>query len=125
MIRVVGIILTIFGAIGFFSNLSSCTGLSYLPNGLGALIVFEAIIPLVTLVFGILGIAFAAKVDKAPIVSIMGIILIVLRVIDLVWALGAFGYLFTGAYGTGVIIGVILGCILPALYIVGAKKAHR
>ena len=114
---VTGIILTVFGALGFFITLGSLGLSDYLPDGWGALLVFELLTALLTLVFGIMGIVFASKKDKASVVMAFGGTLIALKVIDLIWAMGVMGEYLDAS----TIFGVLAGCVLPLLYIIGGN----
>ena len=119
MIRVTGILLTIFGAIAVISVASaliaiSSTYLSYVVST-GQLLL-SLLSSLITLCIGILATAWAPKKEKANVLFIVGIILLALHVIDLIMTIATPG-MFTGfAIFTG-----LLGLVLPILLVVGAN----
>jgi len=123
MIRVCGIILTVIGAIGFFAGIGAlaANSSSYMPDGWAGLIVYEILMALATIAFGILGIVFAPQRDKATAVMIFGVIIIVLRFIDLLLGIVLFGSAVTASMFSGAII----GSAIPVLYIVGGNMRRN
>jgi len=122
MIRVSGILLTIFGGIAapvMVAALDAVDTLGRLvPDSYKTYLGFSALMAIAALVVGIIGIALASKKDKAGLIIGCGVTLIVLRGIDLIWALSAFGNLVEGS----TVFFALAGLTLPILYIVGGNK---
>ena len=118
MILVSGILLTILGAIGILINISAIDVISgYVPSGWELLLYFEIFISFITLAFGITGISLCSKKESALIIVGFGAALIVLKTVDLIWALA----MFSSYISSSQISGVIIGCVLPLLYIIGGS----
>ena len=100
------------------SSASSSRTLGISADSYRTLLLFETLVAVLILAFGIAGIIFAAKKEKAQTVVAFGGILIVLRIVDLVWAMSVMG----DKLNPSIILGVILGCVLPLLYIIGGNK---
>ena len=140
VLKVVGIIMIVIAAIGLISSLISLLGASALISmGVGATITWVSIV--VSLIFsgielaaGIFGVKNCNVPEKAQTCLIFGVVLIVLQVIGT-----AIGYVYSldvtavtaAAYGTelvsstttimSTVIGLIIGLVLPVLYIYGAS----
>ena len=121
MIKTVGIIMLIFGAIAvpvslgiFLETLSSW----WYDASYQILLAYEVCLASLMLAFGIYGLANAYKIEKAQSIIGMGIALCVMRVIDLIAAISILYYV-----ETSIILGVILGLTLPILYIVGGSMS--
>ncbi len=127
MIKVTGILMTIFGGIGVITGLSGIAGMDslfgYLLGGsVVAVLVYELLAAGVMLAFGIAGINFSKSPAKGMTVVVFGIILIVLRVIDFGWAFAVFnGYNVLDDFGASLFGGMIGGLVLPILYMVGGN----
>jgi hypothetical protein len=118
-IKICGILMIIFGALGLLLNVSTLSianGLN-MPEGLASLLGFEVFMSLFTLVIGIIGVTCASKPDKAAIIIGCGIILIIIKIIDLIWAFTLFGTI-----DVSVAFGVLSSVILPAFYVSGGIK---
>ena len=127
MIKVSGVILTIFGALGLILGFIALAGLSLLGSlgeALMLLTIYELVMAALTLTFGICGISFAPRKEKASAVIALGVTLIALRVIDLIWGIVVVSQ-FSGTLGANTIVGVLLGCVLPLLYIVGGNARKK
>jgi len=114
LIKVVGILFIIFGAISLILSIVALIGSAML---LGAIFIVLSIVALIgsalELFVGILAVKNAAKPEKATGLLVWGIILAVLTIIP------AFG-------GTTAVYSIIIGLALPVLLIIGAvlnKKA--
>ena len=130
ILKVSGILLIIFGAIGLISTIISLVGASAIGAMAGAmgvdtgaynaLITVSGIIAIacgaVYLVAGILGVLNAAKPEKAKTCMILGVIMVALQVVSTI-----FSIIVSGFSGTAV-ISVIIGLVLPVLFIVGANQ---
>jgi hypothetical protein len=136
MIRVTGILLIIFGAIGAligFVAVDEVTNpgpwVSY-PSSLENLVVFELIVSIVMLIGGIVATAGASKKSSAPAVITFGVILLALRIIYTFWAMdvvsdlnrmAGFDLLSEGS----IVFGLALGLPLPILLLVGGNKRRN
>ena len=130
ILKVSGILLIIFGAIGLISTIISLVGASAIGAMAGAmgvdtgaynaLITVSGIIAIacgaVYLVAGILGVLNAAKPEKAKTCMILGVIMVALQVVSTI-----FSIIVSGFSGTAV-ISLIIGLVLPVLFIVGANQ---
>ena len=147
MIKVVGILMTIFGGCIFFANISNLTEISDLKKmmfisdwvgKLSSLIVYEMIVSMFMVAFGICGIVMASKREKASIIMGFGITLIALTLGDLGWGFsilndiketaGIYGVAIAESVNSTVVANAVFGCVLPILYIVGGsirKKASQ
>jgi hypothetical protein len=125
LIKVAGIIMIVLGAIAAIG----CIGIIALGGavvayssevvGGGALAlvgVIGLIVALIELVFGILGVKFCDKPEKAQVIIVIGAVLVGLQVISLIISL------VTGGSSGATLAGSVVGCILPILYIVGGLK---
>jgi hypothetical protein len=129
MIRVTGILLTVFGSIGLLVTVAALDTLNsvsaftraFIPENWEALIYFELIINCLVLAFGIAGIALASKKDKAGVFIGFGATIAALKTIDLLWAVSAFGEHLE----TATIMGSLASIVLPILYIVGGNKLKQ
>ena len=130
MIRVCGILLTTFASIGFIVNIFvmiamfGTSAYSHLSSPMQYIAVYETFVSFAMLAGGIIGIALAEKKDKATLIMCVGIAIIALRIIDVI-CLVLFA---TAIVSAATIFGIIFGCILPLLYIVGGiqrKNAHQ
>lgn len=133
ILKVSGILLIIFGAIGLIGTIISLIGASAIgamasamgvdTGAYNVLITVSGIIAIacgaVYLVAGILGVANAAKPEKAKICMTFGIILIILEIISTI-----FEGIVSG-FGGMTIPSLIIGLVLPILMIVGANKNQQ
>ena len=116
LIRVAGIILTIFAAISvIYYIIILASPLSYFIDTMNYISMFMG---LVMLAAGIIATAFAPKKDKAMLVMIFGIVLIFWQLISLIVTLTSPMYLFGGVQ----IILKLLGFVLPILLTIGGFK---
>lgn len=127
-LKVVGILLIIFGAFGMISSISSFAlsrtmteEMMQMMEQLGTPVDSQTLIiagiigmvaSVVYIVTGIIGIKNCNKPEKAQICFICGIVLIVLELANQVYAIIA------GTFG---ILSLILAFILPVLYFIGAN----
>lgn len=140
-LKVTGILLIIFGALGLISSLVSMAGASVLSAlaaefgaNLGGILMLSAIVSIVLgavdLVAGILGVKNAQLPEKAQVCFIMGIIMVLLQVVSFIFALVVNSsmtpiYEAAGMPNPGIVtsvLGLIVGLVLPVLYLVGANK---
>lgn len=130
MLKVVGILLIIFGAFGLLGSIillfsGGVLGAVGAESGLdpsttaaiGGLAIIAGLVALVIsvidLVAGILGVKNCAKPDKAQTCFIFGIIMIVIQIISDIIAI---------VMGSFNIITIIIGLVLPVLYTIGAVQ---
>lgn len=126
-LKVTGIIMIVFGAIGVLSTLISFLGLSMLMQTYAALgmdtsmvipgLIISAVGGVLELAAGIIGVVNARKPEKAMVCIIFGILLVILQVVS-----GATSLLAVSAQGSSIIttiISMIIGLILPVLFIYG------
>ncbi|MGI6174762.1 MAG: hypothetical protein ACOYJC_01100 [Christensenellales bacterium] len=120
-LKVTGILMIIAGGLGIIFGIIAVLGVSLLVAALGAeaslgLLTFAAILSLVSaaisLVAGILGVANAAKPEKATVCIVFGILTAVLSVLG--------NILTTAGGGDFSVLNLILGLVLPVLYLIGA-----
>lgn len=130
ILKVSGILLIIFGAIGLIMTIVSLVGASAIGAMAGAmgvdtgaynaLVTVSGVISIacgaVNLIAGILGVINAAKPEKAKTCMLLGIIMVVLQVVSTI-----FSIVVSGFNGT-VFVGLIVGLVLPVLMIVGANQ---
>lgn len=123
-LKVVGILLIVFGAIGIILSVITLIGggvaAAYLDADIGAMVIVTGIISLLgallNLVSGIFGVKFCAAIDKAKLLMIFAIAMGAVQVIAFI-----FNLLLAQAIVTG-IISLIIGLVLPALFLIGALK---
>ena len=134
MIRVVGILMIIFGGIGIGLAISNLEDYSYIGafigGGFGILGYYELLVNAAMLAVGILAAAKAPIKDVANQLFVFAIVLIGLYVIYLLWFIIGLGELFSFVFesmGAQFVISALGGFITPVLLTVGAntrKKAH-
>jgi hypothetical protein len=127
MIKVTGILMIIFGAIGLIVTLASMEALSWYDE-LVAATAFEAIAAAIMLAFGIAGVSMSGKPGKGSVIIAFGIVILALKVADLVWGISiinSFGYYIDSSYESSLYTSAIAGLVLPILYIVGGAKKRR
>jgi len=121
MLKVVGIIMIVFGGIGIIISLLAFAGTAVLSAAgvkMG-IYYFACVISLLSsageLVTGILGVANHNKPEKAQMLLICGVIVIILAFLgDIILPLVA---------GTSMsIVSFLIACVLPVLFIVGAMQ---
>lgn len=120
-LKVSGILLIIGGSISafmFFSVLGRVSKLNWLNIDTGSPVLFFSMIfmlicTVTNLLTGIEGVKNSAKPEKANICIILGIITICLRVVDAIFGI------ISGHY-MGSIYYLILGLIIPVIYLIGA-----
>lgn len=129
MLKIVGIIMVIFGGIGVITGLMAIFGAAAVAAtwaamgisiGVGGLVIsgIVAFIASVFLLFaGIMGIKKGGDVEQAQTLKLYGIVLIALAVISTVVEI-----IVMPLFGPMSIVGLILSLVLPVLYIVGANK---
>lgn len=125
-LKVTGILMIIGGGIGIIIGVIAVLGVGLLAAALGAeaslgLLTFAAILALlgaiVSLTAGILGVANAAKPEKATVCIVFGILTAVLSVL---------GNVLTAAGGGSFsVVNLILGLVLPVLYLIGAFQNKK
>ena len=117
LIFVSGILLVIFGGIGvLLTALSLIGGISLGLDGAIVLMIFyEFIVTVLTIVFGVMGIINAKKREKAQSIMNMGIALCAMKIVDLIAA----AMIVDVTMST--VVGVIIGLILPFLFIIGGN----
>lgn len=124
MLKVVGILMIVFGAIALVMEIIAIAGMSVLEATLGTAlptgaIWFALIVALVgciaEFVAGIIGVASWQKPEKAKTCIVWGIIIIALTVVSNVVTLIAYPDSFS-------IFSVFTGLVLPVLYLIGAFK---
>jgi hypothetical protein len=120
-LKVTGILMIIGGGIGIIVGLIAVVGVSALAAVLGSeanmgMLVVAAIFALlsaiISLVAGILGVANAAKPEKAKTCIVFGILTAVFSVLGNV--------LTVAGGGDFSVVSLIIGLILPVLYLIGA-----
>lgn len=124
LLKVVGIILIVFGAIGTILSILALIGggaaAAYLNIALGAVAIIAGIVSLLgalcNLAAGILGVKFCAVVEKAKLLAIFAIVMAALQVIGFVLSL------ISGQWFVTAIIALVIGLVLPALFLIGALK---
>ena len=124
MIRVAGILMTIFGLVAFIIAIAALEYASWLGGSYAALIYLELIGTGMILAFGITGIAVAANKERAGMILTFGIIILIYKVIDIVMAIVILESYYV-SIESSVIFSAIFGFILPILYIVGANTRKK
>lgn len=129
IIKVVGILLIIFGGIGAIIGIIALLGGLALTAFLGGLAVFvilagvfTIVLAALNIVFGINGVKHCDNAAKAQAIITMGIVLIVLRVIDVILTIVINSATGSDPVSASLISSVLFGCVLPVLYIVGGNK---
>jgi hypothetical protein len=136
MIKVAGILMTIFGAIeamGLPSRIepaergfggSDVSAISaYAGSGFSFLFLIEVVTALATLAFGIAGIVLSKDGSKASAVILFGVVLLALEILVFSVSFGslnAYPVLDTGRY-----FDLIFSSVLPVLYIVGGSVRRK
>lgn len=129
LLKVVGILLVIFGALGlvgtvlnFFitssmtpemEELMAQSGYSYSAEDMMAANIWSLVSSVLWLLAGIIGIKNCSRMDKAKICAVFGGLMIVEILVQAVFNL-------TG--GTFAIVGTVINLIMPLLYFWGAMK---
>ena len=110
-LKVTGILMIIGFGIGMISMLY----LSKLVESIvgSTVLIFSIIASVVELVTGIIGVAWCKKSEKAKFCLAFGVILLVLNLVSYILQISTYGV-------ANVIFSMILGSILPVLYIIGA-----
>ena len=120
-LKVTGILMIIGGGLSIILGIIAMLGVALIVSALGTeemlgLLIFATILSLlgaiVSLVAGILGVANAAKPEKANICIVFGILAAMLSVLGNV--------LTATSGGTFSVFNLILGLVLPVLYLIGA-----
>ena len=120
-LKVTGILMIIGGGLSIILGIIAMLGVALIGSALGTeemlgLLIFATILSLlgaiVSLVAGILGVANAAKPEKANICIVFGILAAMLSVLGNV--------LTATSGGTFSVFNLILGLVLPVLYLIGA-----
>ena len=147
LVKVVGILMTIFGPIGIIVSIYSFTTVRALfalsdglfsmvpgfdevgdalygasgisPGLLYASIALSAVGSIILLIAGILGIKNHNNKEKAGTLIVLGVIIIAVNVISSV--LSGIGGNFTATN----IVGLLLGAVIPVLYIIGAMQNKK
>ncbi|MCL2838437.1 MAG: hypothetical protein FWE04_05135 [Oscillospiraceae bacterium] len=131
MLKIVSILFVIFGGWGVIAGLMACGGaslitasLSILGVGTGVLwvtIIVAIVLAVLGLIMGIVGLLWSNKTEKAGLLTTLGIAYIALLVVRTV-----FDFIFASSLNVGLgafaWVGLIVGLVLPVLYILGAKK---
>lgn len=116
LLKVVSIIMIVFGAIALIVALLSIAGIAVLiASGIGTALLYGALVVsiiqcIIFFVAGILGVVYAKKKEKAGTVIVFGIVLIILNVLSIILSVVS---------GGQVNASVIISFILPVLYLVG------
>ncbi len=125
-LKVTGILMIIGGGLGLILGIIAVLGVGLLAAALGAeaalgLLTFAAILALVgsvvSLVAGIIGVANAAKPEKATVCIVFGILAAVLSVLGNV--------LTVAGGGNFSAMSLIIGLVLPVLYLIGAFQNKK
>ncbi|MCL2817781.1 MAG: hypothetical protein FWD39_05285 [Clostridiales bacterium] len=130
MIKVTGILLIIYGALGLASSASALSepfpsifgffGMSY--GAYIATTLFGLLVMACFLAFGIFGVSTAGNAAKAQVIINMGIIMCALTVIDLIATIVAADTTIVGRlFVAFAIFGAMLSLVLPILYIIGGS----
>jgi len=110
-LKVTGILLIIFSGIGLISIISLS---KLIENVMGSTVFILSIIAsVVELVTGIIGVAWCKKPEKAKLCLAFGIIILVLNLANYILQINTYG-------ASNIIFSMIVGSILPVLYIIGA-----
>jgi len=142
LIKVVGILLTIFGGIGVLSNVSAFAVFFEMPWLYPDLyeyyLYFSVAITVITLSFGIVGICVAKNPRSGGVIIAFGALLLLIHLADSIWSYMSFGDILLYAFGDlgdfidveglmlfSVIFGFIISAVLPILYIVGGIRRMK
>ena len=127
MLKVVGILMIVFGSIALIVSLVTMAGISVL-GALGAstgLLWISAILSLVgtvaEFVAGILGVVNWNKPDKAGVCIAFGVIIAALTVVSFIFSMIA----YSESFGFMTIISLFSGLVLPVLYLIGANNNKK
>ena len=122
-LKVVGILMIIFGAISLVVSLIAVAGMSMIEAVSGGAIdtgmlwigvILSVVSAALEMVAGIVGVVNAKKPEKAKTCLVFGIIVAILTVA---------GCIFTVAAGQDFpVASLLLGLVMPVLYIIGAVK---
>lgn len=125
ILKIVGILYIIYAAITILIGLVSLLGGGLLAigsagangmlgTGLGLIAAFAGIVVLLSsilsLVTGILGVKWCARVEKANVLFVLGIVLVVFAVFNVISTISNHGSLWSSLFGL----------VLPVLYTLGA-----
>ena len=113
MIRVLGILAIIGGISALIASFIVAGNDNGDLSG-SPVLVFEVIIPLITILFGIVAVVLTPNRAAGIAAIIFGVIIIVMRIIDLMWASSSLKILESSN-----IMPLLVGFVLPILYIVG------
>lgn len=124
-LKVTGILMIISASISLIVDIFSfflgaavdALGASEISNILYLASVIMLIDAAVEMVAGIMGVAFCKKPEKANVCLVMGIIVAVLCVVGTI-----FNIVSGTEFGASTIFSLLLGLVIPVLYIVGAVK---
>ena len=120
-LKVTGILMIIGGAVGIIFGLIAVIGVGALvallgTDANGGLLMFAAVLALVSaivsLIAGIIGVANAAKPEKAMVCIVFGVLTVALSVLGNVLTIVGGGS-FNG-------VGLVTGLVVPVLYLIGA-----
>ncbi|MEE3333327.1 MAG: hypothetical protein VZR54_03515 [Ruminococcus sp.] len=127
LLKVIGILMIIFGAIGLVVSLIALGGMALITSALGegaGMYWFAVILGLlgtiVEFVAGILGVVNWNKPEKAQVCVICGIVSVAFTVLSNILVLVSYAQGFN-------VFSLVTGLVLPVLYLVGAfqlKKAE-
>ena len=122
-LKVVGILMIIFGAIALVVSLIAVAGMSVIEAAIGSEIdtgmlwigvILSVVSAAMEMVAGIVGVVNAKKPEKAKTCLVFGILVAILTVA---------GCIFTVASGEAFpVASLLLGLVMPVLYIIGAVK---
>ena len=134
ILKVVGILFIIFGAISVIISLLALVGGAALAGASGmlegadagmvaaggAIVIVAGVVALIQsvidLIAGILGVKNCDKPEKAQTCFILGVVIIVIAIIS-----DIFAFISSGV-NASTIISALIGLVLPVLYVVGANK---
>jgi len=122
MIMISGIIMTVFGAIAVlivFFLFAAISQMWFIPDYYYLYVSFSMIMATLTLAFGIAGIPFSKRAEKANTIIAFGVTIIALRIIDVI-----LGFVMNsgGADLTmTIVLSLTFGIPLPLLYIIGGN----
>ena len=125
LLKVVGILLIVFGSIGLVGAIVTIGGIALLISlGYNGTLLYVAaaisiISAIVNFVAGIIGVTSWNKPEKSKTCMILGILMIVCQVAALISNIVS-----KQSAGT-VIFSTIVGLVLPVLYIMGAKQLEK